>query len=232
MAVFTGYPNGPVRWVPLPEPFFTQVLPHVLAGPILHVLLFAFWHLSQQEETPRYVPEEAFHHMLRWPAWQHLSPEDLRQALDRAVEAGYLLRGTYRDAENRSRHLYFLPSPRGRAAWEALQKGRWQPQDDPDRPVRIYLERPNIFRLYEENIGPLTPLIAEVLEQAAREYPASWIEEAFRLAVERNVRNWRYIEAILKRWKQEGKDESLIERDSEARLRKYLDSPFAPLYGE
>ena len=32
-------------------------------------------------------------------------------------------------------------------------------------------ERPNIFRLYEENIGPLTPLIAEMLREAEQTLP-------------------------------------------------------------
>ncbi len=230
MTRFSGYPSGPVRWVPLPEPFFTQVLPQVGNATDVHVLLFAFWHLSQQEEEPRYVPEEAFHRLLEWPAWQGLSPEALSQALERVVARGFLLRGEFRDAAGRERRLYFLPSPKGKAAWEALQQGRWEPQEDPDRPVRLYLSRPNIFRLYEENIGPLTPLMAEILEEAARTYPAGWIEEAFRIAVERNVRNWRYIEAVLKRWQQEGRDDQALESDSEARGRKYLDSPYADLY--
>ena len=230
MPVFPGYPSGPVRWVPLPEPFFAQVLPQVEDLAVLHVLLFTFWHLSRQEDEPRYVPEGAYARLLQWPAWQGRTPQELQQALDRAVDAGYLLRGEARDDQGRTWRLYFLPSPKGRAAWEALQSGHWHPQDHPHRPVHIEMDRPNIFRLYEENIGPLTPLIAERLEDAARRYPAAWIEEAFRIAVERNVRHWRYVEAILKRWEQEGKDDRALEGDSEARLRKYLDSPYASLY--
>jgi len=43
-------------------------------------------------------------------------------------------------------------------------------------------------------------MLADRLRDAENEYPAEWIPEALRLAVERNVRNWRYIEGILKRW--------------------------------
>jgi DnaD/phage-associated family protein len=68
-------------------------------------------------------------------------------------------------------------------------------------------ERPNIFILYEQNIGLLQPIIAEELEEAERTYPQEWIEEAFRIAVERNVRNWKYVRRILERWATEGKDE-------------------------
>jgi len=58
-------------------------------------------------------------------------------------------------------------------------------------------DRPNIFILYEQNIGLLTPPIADELRQAEQTYPAGWIEEAFREAVSLNKRSWRYIRAIL-----------------------------------
>ena len=66
-------------------------------------------------------------------------------------------------------------------------------------------DSPNIFSIYEANIGMLTPMIADELREAENLYPASWIEDAFREAVEQNKRSWRYIERILERWTQEGK---------------------------
>ena len=65
----------------------------------------------------------------------------------------------------------------------------------------------NIFSLYENNIGLISSLIADELKEAEKLYPASWIEDAFKVAVEMNKRNWRYIHAILKRWAAEGKDD-------------------------
>lgn len=65
----------------------------------------------------------------------------------------------------------------------------------------------NIFTHYEGNIGILTPMIADSLTDAEKVYPLEWIVGAIRLAVENNKRNWRYCEEILKRWKDEGKDE-------------------------
>lgn len=64
----------------------------------------------------------------------------------------------------------------------------------------------NIFTHYESNIGVLTPMIADCLKDAEKEYPAAWIIEAIALAVTNNKRNWRYCETILKRWKESGKD--------------------------
>jgi DnaD/phage-associated family protein len=69
----------------------------------------------------------------------------------------------------------------------------------------IEVERPTIFLLYEQNVGLLTPLVAEELREAEERYPAEWIEEAFRLAIQQNKRKWSYIRAILKRWETDGK---------------------------
>ena len=66
-------------------------------------------------------------------------------------------------------------------------------------------ERPNIFRLYEENIGMLTPMIAEELLDAEQVYPKQWIQDAMREAVLNGAHSWRYVEAILKRWQREGR---------------------------
>jgi DnaD/phage-associated family protein len=65
----------------------------------------------------------------------------------------------------------------------------------------------NIYRIYEENIGSITSMIADSLDDAEKTYPLQWITDAIKLAVENNKRNWRYCEAILKRWNTEGKDD-------------------------
>ena len=71
--------------------------------------------------------------------------------------------------------------------------------------IQVQIDRPNIFVLYEQNIGLLSPLIADELKDAADQYPAEWIEVAFREAVLHNKRKWSYIRAILRRWETEGK---------------------------
>ncbi len=90
-------------------------------------------------------------------------------------------------------------------------------------PVEVLPESVNIFRLYEENIGPLTPMIADTLRDAEESYPAQWIEEAIRLAVENNARSWRYVDAILSRWQEKGKDEREDRRDTEKARRRYAE---------
>ena len=73
-----------------------------------------------------------------------------------------------------------------------------------------------MFALYEENVGAITPLIADELKDAEERYPPQWIEAAFREAVSLNKRSWRYIHSILKRWEAEGPDYEEAGRDPEA----------------
>jgi DnaD/phage-associated family protein len=65
----------------------------------------------------------------------------------------------------------------------------------------------NIFTAYQNNIGMVTPMIADSLKDLETEYPPEWIVEAIQIAVENNARRLKYISAILDRWKREGKDE-------------------------
>ena len=61
-----------------------------------------------------------------------------------------------------------------------------------------------ISKFYEENIGMLTPAIAESLKDIAEKYPPGWFQEALKEAVKSEHRNLKYIEAILERWRTEG----------------------------
>jgi len=65
-------------------------------------------------------------------------------------------------------------------------------------------ELAKISKLYEENIGMLTPTVAESVKDIAHQYPSGWFEEALKEAVKSEHRNLKYIEAILERWKVEG----------------------------
>ena len=64
----------------------------------------------------------------------------------------------------------------------------------------------SISRLYENEIGLLTPMIADALRAASKDYPASWVEDAIQAAARHNARNWSYVETILKRWQKDGKN--------------------------
>jgi DnaD/phage-associated family protein len=127
--------------------------------------------------------------------------ERLRRALERAVANRFVLRVT---VENET---YFVPATaEGRQAVEGLRAGVPEAADRLQLPSdsAVILYRSNIFALYEQHIGPLTPLVAERLRDAERSYPRAWIERAVLSAVHYNRRSWPYVEAILARWERGG----------------------------
>lgn len=137
-------------------------------------------------------------------------PEGSRQAIIKGVQLA-VTRGAMLEAERNNEKVLFLNDEPGRKAMARLgqvvvEDSAPSPQDD---------DRPNIFALYEENIGSLTPMLAEQLKEAESEYPQSWIEEAFRIAVSSNQRKWRYIAGILNSWATEGKDNGESGRHSQ-----------------
>jgi DnaD/phage-associated family protein len=217
---------------PIPVPFFVDLLPGIDHLGEMKVTLYALWFLDQLEGNFRFIQRVDFYADKRF--MDGLSQIEakaetlLDESLEKAVQRGTLIRVTltYTDHEET---YYFLNSPRGRASAQALSKGEWQPPSITRQPVSLSLERPNIFRLYEEHIGPLTPMIADALREADKSYPAEWIEDAIRIAVENNVRRWRYVEAILRSWQEEGRDDQ-NRGDSQKDRRRYIEGKWSDFF--
>jgi DnaD/phage-associated family protein len=226
MKKFPGFPEGKVRFTGLPEPFFRELLPLIDDLSELKVTLFALWRLDRMEGAFRYLRWDDF--LVDKNIMEGLDPDPgraatfLEAALARCVARGSLLEATL-DLEKGPETFYFLNTARGRAALEAIIRGEWRPSGDASRPVELAAEPPNVYRLYEENIGPLTPMIAEQLRDAEDSYPATWIEEAVAIAVENNARRWSYVTAILERWREGGRDERKDRRDTEKDRRRYVE---------
>ena len=205
---FSGFPPR-VRFTAVPNPIFGQLLEEIDDIAELKCTLRIIWLVNQKKGLPRGVTLEEL------LADQTLAnalkgrysdiPKALKDSLAKAVSRGTLIHVTSVDGEA---DVYLLNIDSERRALEMQKKLTIQheplPQAEAWQAVR---DRPNIFALYESNIGMLTPLIAEQLKEAETLYPSDWIEDAFREAVTRNKRSWRYIARILQRWEQEGRDD-------------------------
>ncbi len=177
--------------IPVPDAFFSVVLPQIDSLAELKVTLHLYWLLSKQRGLPKAV-----------------SLSEL-EGLELAVTRGDILLLSLGAADHPLQRWYLLNTPESRAALDRLVREEISPSEaigqdvGPVEVVRVY--RPNIFTLYERNIGVLTPLIVDGLRDAELAYPMEWVVEAMRLAVEYNRRSWAYVASILKRWETEGK---------------------------
>lgn len=61
-----------------------------------------------------------------------------------------------------------------------------------------------IFRAYEQEMGPLTPMIADAIRDMQDTYPHELIIQAFKTAALANKRSISYANGILRRWKEQG----------------------------
>lgn len=224
IKAFSGFSSHKRSAIPVPNEFFQELLADLEDINELKVILYTIWYLHRRGGVVPYMRAVDFQKdtaFMEGLVYSEAGPEQaLSQALSQVVERAVLLRALVR-ANGGETALYFLNTALGRAAVKAIQQGKWRYTTDSEVPIEIGQEPPNVYRLYEQHIGPLTPLIAETLQEAESSYPAEWIEEAIQIAVERNARNWRYVEAILKRWKEEGKGERKTGADSQEALRKY-----------
>ena len=120
-----------------------------------------------------------------------------------ATGAGYCLD----TAANRRMLAAALGERTDDGAGRLLRRGSGQASTGSGRTVdeAVAGSRPDVFRLYEENIGVITPMAAERLKDMEDEYPLEWIAEAFGQAVVSNARNLRYVEAVLRRWRDDGR---------------------------
>ncbi len=217
---FSGFPEAKVAMLPLPDMVFTELVPQIDDLAELKVTLLVLRRLAQVRSNA--APWVTFTELQTDPtiraALGDAVDEQLTEALARAEQRGTLLVVEWRLADGTLERRYLANSPQGRAAWQAMQHGV--------EPARAETPaRPNIFVLYEQNIGPLTALLSDELREAEKTYPPTWIEEAFHEAVSRNKRNWKYIHAILERWRTEGKDEA-DRRDREADPRRYIEGQY------
>lgn len=208
---FDGFPPGKPRTAALPTLFFTDLLPLIDDIGELKVTLFTFYAVQQREGKYRYVRARDFAaNQPLMNALAALSPQQdaqlvLSRALALACERGTLLSAQV-PMDGAVEMIYFINAEPGRAAVRQIAAGKWH-HAVRGQSVELLPERPNIFRLYEENIGPLTGIIADYLKDAERDYTSEWVEEAIHLAVAHEKRSWKYVQAILERWRKEGKHE-------------------------
>jgi DNA replication protein len=210
MEAFSGFPDGIRDFTSVPDLFFSELMPAIDDLSELKVTLYCLWLVQQKHGEMRHVTHTELSADAVFMAGlgdaDLPAEEALRIGLERAVARGTLLEVAVERPARPRETWYLINSERGRGAVERIGRGEWIPPDA-EEGTRLQPRRPNIFNLYEQNIGLIrSPILAEELESAEKTYPQTWIVEAFRIAVNNNARRWSYVQRILERWAREGRD--------------------------
>lgn len=187
---------------PIPNSFFSHVLPELKDPDEVRVVLHAFFAIRCKRVFPRFVSRAEL-----------LSDEPLRAGLGQEPEAriqraiqGTLASGVLISIEGSGDTFLFINDEQGRRSAARIRAGELAiPAPEPTSALP-QVEPESLLDLYEANFGALTPLIAEQIAEAQQRFPAQWLPKAMRQAISANVRRWNYVLAILERWQNEGID--------------------------
>jgi len=208
-----------MQYTPLPNLFFGSLLAQIDDIIELKTTLHFFEALYNKKGYPRFV---AYSELLNNVALRNSlgqteeSPSEvLRNALNTATERGTVLQLTM-DNDGSVEDLYFLNNDQNREAIARIKSGDivLSGLKTADKHIPDTEQQPDIFTVYEQNVGMLTPMIAEELREAEKQYSEHWIREAIREAVLHNKRNIKYILKILERWLAEGRVDGAYSGDS------------------
>ncbi|MHB1160694.1 MAG: DnaD domain-containing protein [Chloroflexota bacterium] len=212
MRKFSGFPDR-MKYTPVPNLFFSSLLVEISDLAELKVTLHAIRALYEKRGFPRLIRLSelaADRSLLMAIQGAAASPpeEPLKAALEKACARGTLITAHLQGKDTEDR-CYLLNTALNRELLKQVERGEVSLGEGAARVDWAALpeQRPTIYDLYEQNVGLLTPLIAEELQQAEEAYPPEWIEAAFREAVSYNRRNWRYVRRILENWATDGRGE-------------------------
>lgn len=92
-----------------------------------------------------------------------------------------------------------LATPKPVSSKERLKKALKKEDKSSSKKITITSDEiAEIATLYDVEIGKISPVAAQALNDACQQYPAQDIKDAIKEAVLRGKRNWKYIEAILR----------------------------------
>ena len=202
---FQGFIKG-VRYIPVPTPVFGELLEAIKDINELKIVLRIIRLLHDKKGLERYVTlDELLADRVLAISLDFSDIGERRTQILQALETSHTRNIFIRvDGKNKSPSLYYLNTEFERQTVGNVPNLEPQLEFEPWESVG---DRPNIYSLYEQNIGILTPIVAEKIGEAEQRYPLRWIEEAISEAVSLNSRNWRYISRILERWETEGKED-------------------------
>ncbi len=206
---YAGFPRK-VRQVPVPAPLLGSLLERIDDLAELKCTLRVISLLSEKRGYPRFLTlreiqaDETLARAALGGNGKEKIPDVIEKALGRAVKRGtlsFVVMGSGR----KKQPVFGLNTASDRAALARLADRPTPEEISEYGPVEPPVERPNIFEMYEQNIGLLSPIISDQLREAEAMYHEDWIADAFSEAVTQNKRSWRYISAILERWEREGR---------------------------
>lgn len=219
MKEFRGFPSR-MEFTSVPNVVFSHLLAQIDDMAELKTTLHVIAALYRKKGSPRYV---GYSELMSSPAvveslrgLGESVEKTLRGSLQKAADRGTLIH-LLQGGDTQTEEIYLLNDEAGRQATAKVNAGELQLGGLKTREALPVITEapPDIFTVYEQNIGMLTPLIADELRDAEQQYSPDWIRAAIKEAVLHNKRNIKYITRILETWSVEGRSDGTYQRHPE-----------------
>jgi DnaD/phage-associated family protein len=206
-----GFPRG-VQFTPVPNPLLASLLEEIDSLDELKVVLRTIHGLHKQRKVPASIGFEDLFSDRTVAAMLNASGTDLENIVESAVKSasthGILL---IVEGDSGDRRIYLNTEPVRRAlvrdGIKLSPKKSRTPETWAD--TQAAGQKLDAITFYEQNIAPVTSLVAENIHAALEQHPEDEVLLAIRKAAEANARSWNYIAAVLRRWATEGRPEEL-----------------------
>ena len=196
------------KMIPVPAQLFTEILPRLHNESQLRATLYTWYAIASKGSGQRYVYLSQLLTdpvLLSW--FTHLGGKNgIQRGLDQSCREGIFLQLQIGEddkmlAPNDESGARLITDMKSESVAHHNQSRDSSPETNYERTVVS-----NVVEKYENEIGMLTPVIADMIAIAEQTYPTTWILEALDIAAQSNARSWKYVTAILARWKNEGKN--------------------------
>ncbi len=210
---FVGFPAGDLEAVPIPARLLTDLLSRIDSLAETRLTLYCYQQIGRLCGQAAWLraselrSDPVLLDLMSGLSQLHAPQEVLDDALEKALVRNSLLglELSSADGEPADKAL-FLNTEEGRRLRTSMQAAGSKVRSDGRIPAVAQLSESEPFRIYHQNFGLLTPVLADQLRNLIEDFPLPWVCEAMEIAVARNKKALAYVKAILNRWEQEARE--------------------------
>lgn len=210
---FVGFPAGDLEEVPIPVRLLTDLLSRIDSLAETRLTLYCYQQIGRLSGQAAWLRardlrfDPVLLDLMSGLSELHTPQEVLADALEKALVRNALLELELPGADGEpADKALFLNTEAGRGLRASMQAAGAAVRGDGGIPVVAQLSESEPFKIYHQNFGLLTPVLADQLRNLIEDFPLPWVCEAMEIAVARNKKALAYVKAILNRWEQEARE--------------------------
>ena len=210
---FVGFPAGDLEEVLIPARLLTDLLSRIDSLAETRLTLYCYQQIGRLSAQAAWLrardlrSDPALLEMMSGLTELHSPQKVLDDALEKALVRNALLGLELPGADGEPPDKALFPNTEaGRRLRAEMNATGTAVRGDGSIPPLARLAESEPFRLYHQNFGLLTPVLADQLRSLIEDFPLPWVCEAMEIAIGRNIKALAYVKAILNRWERESRE--------------------------